>query len=176
LLPAWLHRYNHHRSHIAPLGGRSPVARVNNLPWFYSYLSEEADMEGPGALTQEIHWMPAWGLAKLVASGQLSARELCSTILERISRHDGAMHSFVTVTPEQALTAAAALDESFARGERSGAFHGVPYSANAVRASPGSIQRLPPTMYRSSSRKAAWAGGGVGGRYPPSDNGNHALG
>jgi transposase InsO family protein len=35
LLPAWLHRYNHHRSHTA-LGGRPPVSRVNNLPGNYS--------------------------------------------------------------------------------------------------------------------------------------------
>lgn len=35
LLPAWLHLYNHHRSHTA-LGGRSPIERVNNLPGRYS--------------------------------------------------------------------------------------------------------------------------------------------
>jgi transposase InsO family protein len=35
LLTAWLHSYNHHRSHTA-LGGRSPVERVNNLPGNYS--------------------------------------------------------------------------------------------------------------------------------------------
>jgi transposase InsO family protein len=34
LLPAWLHRYNHHRSHTA-LGGRPPISRVNNLPGNY---------------------------------------------------------------------------------------------------------------------------------------------
>lgn len=35
LLPVWLHQYNHHRSHTA-LGGRPPVARVNNLPGNYT--------------------------------------------------------------------------------------------------------------------------------------------
>jgi transposase InsO family protein len=35
LLPAWVHQYNHHRSHTA-LGGRSPVERVNNLPGNYT--------------------------------------------------------------------------------------------------------------------------------------------
>jgi transposase InsO family protein len=30
-LPAWLHRYNHHRAHTA-LGGHPPISRVNNLP------------------------------------------------------------------------------------------------------------------------------------------------
>ena len=35
LLEAWLHLYNHHRSHAA-LGGLSPVARLNNLPGNYT--------------------------------------------------------------------------------------------------------------------------------------------
>jgi transposase InsO family protein len=35
LLPAWVHRYNHHRAHTA-LGGRSPIQRVNNLPGNYT--------------------------------------------------------------------------------------------------------------------------------------------
>jgi transposase InsO family protein len=30
-LPAWVHRYNHHRAHTA-LGGHPPINRVNNLP------------------------------------------------------------------------------------------------------------------------------------------------
>lgn len=34
-LPAWLHTYNHHRSHTA-LGGRPPITRVNNGPGQYS--------------------------------------------------------------------------------------------------------------------------------------------
>jgi hypothetical protein len=35
LLPAWLHRYNYHRSHTA-LGGLPPIARVNNLSGNYT--------------------------------------------------------------------------------------------------------------------------------------------
>ena len=34
-LDAWLHRYNHHRTHTA-LGGKPPVTRVSNLPGHYS--------------------------------------------------------------------------------------------------------------------------------------------
>jgi transposase InsO family protein len=34
-LPAWVHRYNHHRAHTA-LGGHPPINRVNNLPGQYS--------------------------------------------------------------------------------------------------------------------------------------------
>jgi transposase InsO family protein len=30
-LPAWLHRYNHHRPHTA-LGGLAPITRCTNLP------------------------------------------------------------------------------------------------------------------------------------------------
>jgi transposase InsO family protein len=34
-LPAWLHTYNHHRSHTA-LGGQPPITRVNNGPGHYT--------------------------------------------------------------------------------------------------------------------------------------------
>jgi transposase InsO family protein len=34
-LPAWVHRYNHHRAHTA-LGGHPPISRVNNLPGQYT--------------------------------------------------------------------------------------------------------------------------------------------
>jgi Asp-tRNA(Asn)/Glu-tRNA(Gln) amidotransferase A subunit family amidase len=80
-------------------------------------------------MTDAIQWMPAWRLAELVRDGRMSATEVCSALLDRIDRLDTVVHSFVTVTPERALSRAAALDEAFARGERSGAFRGVPYSA-----------------------------------------------
>ena len=35
LLSTWLHRYNHHRSHIA-LKGEPPISRVNNLAGNYN--------------------------------------------------------------------------------------------------------------------------------------------
>jgi transposase InsO family protein len=34
-LDAWLHRYNHHRTHTA-LGGHPPVSRISNLPRHYN--------------------------------------------------------------------------------------------------------------------------------------------
>ena len=34
-LDAWLHRYNHHRTHTA-LGGHPPVSRISNLPGRYN--------------------------------------------------------------------------------------------------------------------------------------------
>jgi Integrase core domain len=35
LLSAWLHRYNHHRSHT-PLKGKAPISRINNLAENYN--------------------------------------------------------------------------------------------------------------------------------------------
>ena len=89
----------------------------------------KVDMARSGELINDIHWMPARALAELVRSGQASAREVAPTFLERIDRLDPSVHSFVTVLPERALAVAAALDERFAHGDRSGAFRGVPYSA-----------------------------------------------
>jgi Asp-tRNA(Asn)/Glu-tRNA(Gln) amidotransferase A subunit family amidase len=123
-------------------------------------------LERSGVLMQEIQWMPAWQLAELVRSGQLSARDLCSTILERISCQDGLLHSFVTVIPEHALDAAAALDDGFARGERSGAFRGVPYSTKdnlftkGVRTTCGSrlLESFVPDQDAGSVRRMTEAG------------------
>jgi Asp-tRNA(Asn)/Glu-tRNA(Gln) amidotransferase A subunit family amidase len=82
-----------------------------------------------GDRVSELHWLPAWQLAEMVASCEVSAREVCSSFLDRIDRLDERVHSFVMVVPDQALAVAAALDERSARGERAGLFQGVPYSA-----------------------------------------------
>ncbi|MBN9128256.1 MAG: transposase, partial [Paenarthrobacter ureafaciens] len=33
--PAWLHHYNHHRTHTG-IGGKTPISRVHNLSGNYS--------------------------------------------------------------------------------------------------------------------------------------------
>src|SRR5512147_233302 len=48
---------------------------------------------------------------------RLSATELTKHFLDRIARHDATLNSFVTVTREQALVAAAAADKRLAKGD-----------------------------------------------------------
>ncbi|MEM7413488.1 MAG: amidase [Myxococcota bacterium] len=65
-------------------------------------------------------------LAALVASGELSARELLEAHLERIERLNPAINAIVTLVPEQARASAAEADEKQARGESLGPLHGLP--------------------------------------------------
>ncbi|MEO8465193.1 MAG: Asp-tRNA(Asn)/Glu-tRNA(Gln) amidotransferase subunit GatA [Gammaproteobacteria bacterium] len=48
---------------------------------------------------------------------RMSATEVTQHFLERIGRHDAALNSFITVTGEQALAAAAAADKRLASGD-----------------------------------------------------------
>lgn len=63
--------------------------------------------------------------ARLLASREASSRELTAACLAAIEAQDGALNSFTTVTPEQALAAADAADQRIGRGE-AGPLTGVP--------------------------------------------------
>jgi aspartyl-tRNA(Asn)/glutamyl-tRNA(Gln) amidotransferase subunit A len=56
-------------------------------------------------------------LAKGLKAGDFSSRELTSSLLDRIERLDGDINSFISVTRDQALSAADAADQARAKGE-----------------------------------------------------------
>ncbi|WP_444999422.1 Asp-tRNA(Asn)/Glu-tRNA(Gln) amidotransferase subunit GatA [Halomonas mongoliensis] len=64
-------------------------------------------------------------LAAALTAGEFTSRELTEHLLARIERLDGELNSFITVTPEAALTAADAADAARARGE-AGPLTGLP--------------------------------------------------
>jgi aspartyl-tRNA(Asn)/glutamyl-tRNA(Gln) amidotransferase subunit A len=72
-----------------------------------------------------------------------SSRELTQHYLERISRHDPALNSYITVTAESALAAADAADKAIANGD-AGPLAGIPiahkdiFCTQGVRTSCGS--------------------------------------
>jgi aspartyl-tRNA(Asn)/glutamyl-tRNA(Gln) amidotransferase subunit A len=59
-------------------------------------------------------------------AGELSAVEITRSILERSKALDGAIHAYNTLTPEQALAKAEAVDRRLAAGEAVGPLAGVP--------------------------------------------------
>src|SRR5918995_6786837 len=61
-----------------------------------------------------------------IAARELSPVELTRAYLERIERVDGQVNSFITVTAEQALEQARALEAELARGVNRGPLHGIP--------------------------------------------------
>ncbi|SDL85948.1 aspartyl/glutamyl-tRNA(Asn/Gln) amidotransferase subunit A [Franzmannia pantelleriensis] len=82
-------------------------------------------------------------LARALADGETSSRELTETLLGRIDRLDGRLNSFISVTHEQALAAADAADALRAKGQ-AGPLTGLPlalkdiFCTNGVKTSCGS--------------------------------------
>ncbi|TYO90674.1 amidase family protein [Oceanicella actignis] len=70
--------------------------------------------------------LPAFRIAALVRSGQISAREAAQAALARIEAANPAINAVVRLTAEDALRDARAVDEAVARGEDPGPLAGVP--------------------------------------------------
>jgi amidase len=69
---------------------------------------------------------PAVELARMLRSGELSARELLDAYLYRIHQVNPGLNAIVTLAEEQAKRQAAAADEAAARGAWLGPLHGLP--------------------------------------------------
>jgi aspartyl-tRNA(Asn)/glutamyl-tRNA(Gln) amidotransferase subunit A len=92
--------------------------------------------------------LPAYQIADLVLTKQVSAREILDSCLERITLVDGRpgtldpgeitdedrsrVHSFITVTEEAARDQADRVDRMVARGENPGPLAGVPFTAKDI--------------------------------------------
>jgi aspartyl-tRNA(Asn)/glutamyl-tRNA(Gln) amidotransferase subunit A len=70
-------------------------------------------------------------LAKGLKAGDFSSRELTTSLLDRIERLDGDINSFITVTRDQALSAADAADQARAKGD-SRALAGLPLAIKDI--------------------------------------------
>ncbi len=64
--------------------------------------------------------------ARLVRSGEVSARELLAAHLDRIELVNPALNAIVTLVPEMAADWASAADDRFAAGAEVGPLHGLP--------------------------------------------------
>ena len=81
---------------------------------------------------EDIAFAPVSHLATWIRDRQLTAVQLTMLYLDRIARHDPALFSFATVTPELALMQAAHADQQLAHGNWLGPLHGIPYAAKDV--------------------------------------------
>jgi aspartyl-tRNA(Asn)/glutamyl-tRNA(Gln) amidotransferase subunit A len=70
--------------------------------------------------------MPAWRLAEMIASGQVSAMEVTEAVLSRIAERDPQVRAFRTVAADAARQAARAADVAVREGGPLGPLHGVP--------------------------------------------------
>lgn len=74
----------------------------------------------------EIYELTAHELHDLLVSREISASEITKSVLSRIDSVESKVHSFVTVTQEDALKSAAQIDEFIARGEPIHSLAGIP--------------------------------------------------
>lgn len=76
-------------------------------------------------------------VATLIAKRQVSPVEVTNAMLARIERFDGKLHSYLTVTAEQALAAARSAESEIVRGAYRGPLHGVPIGIKDLCATRG---------------------------------------
>lgn len=75
--------------------------------------------------------------AALIAARKLSPVELVEHCLSRIEALDGALHSFITVTPERARTDAKAAEARMMAGTLRGKLDGIPIAHKDMYATRG---------------------------------------
>src|ERR1700739_3805183 len=71
-------------------------------------------------------------LNRLYGQRELSPVEVTQALLDRITAHDGKLHSFIRITPEVTLSEARAAERELPAGRRRGPLHGVPYALKDI--------------------------------------------
>src|SRR5260370_17620163 len=77
--------------------------------------------------------------AKAIAQKRLSSREATQSCLDRIAQWQPRLNAFMAIEPEQALAAADAADTAQAKGNISGALHGVPLAHKDIYYDPRTL-------------------------------------
>ncbi len=77
-------------------------------------------------MLNELHWSSLTDLARQLASGALSSREIVAAYLHRIAALDERLHAFVDVYRDSALAAARDADRERQAGKLRGPLHGLP--------------------------------------------------
>lgn len=67
-------------------------------------------------------------LRELLLKREIKAEELVAEVLDRVKTQEPVLNAFITITPEQALSEARAVDERLDRGEEVGPLAGIPYA------------------------------------------------
>jgi amidase len=88
-------------------------------------------------MSTDVVLMTAVDLAAALRTRQLSAREVVAAHLAQIERVNRAINAVVTLTAEQAMTAAASADELMAAGAEMGPLHGLPILHKDTHATAG---------------------------------------
>jgi len=86
---------------------------------------------------EAVAFWPVTHLAHLVQSRQVTAVELTTMYLGRLTRYNGQLNCIAQLTETRALAEAAAADKEIAAGKYRGVLHGIPYGAKDIIAAKG---------------------------------------
>lgn len=89
------------------------------------------------AAEDEICYLTAVEMVRLIRSGKLSAREAMAAHLKRIERINAKVNAIVTLLPDEAMDNARRADELKARGGTLGALHGLPVAHKDLQETKG---------------------------------------
>ena len=78
--------------------------------------------------SNKVEQLTAWQIAELVASGEVSAHEVVSHVLQVVRSRDANINAYTDLTEQRALQEADQVDARRMRGETLPALAGVPYS------------------------------------------------
>ena len=79
-------------------------------------------------MANDVAFLEAGALARLVREKKLSPVELVGIYLDRIDRFDHRLRAYITVCREEALETARRAEASVMRGESVGPLHGIPFA------------------------------------------------
>jgi len=77
-------------------------------------------------ISNELDFASALAAAEAIRAKKVSSVELTRHVFDRIDRHNPAINAFTYQLREEALAQAQKADQALAKGEATGAFHGVP--------------------------------------------------
>lgn len=80
----------------------------------------------------EIYDLTIAQASSAIAKRDISPVDLTRALIDRITTHDAAIHSFITLTPDLALRQARDIEREISKGERRSSFSGIPYALKDV--------------------------------------------
>ncbi len=97
---------------------------------------------------QDLAFMPAWRMAELIASKELSPVEIVDLHLERIERLNPKLNAYLTITARDAREQAREAQAAVTRGQALGPLHGVPVSIKDLEHTRGIRTTLGSLIYK----------------------------
>ncbi|MFQ5934110.1 MAG: amidase, partial [Dehalococcoidia bacterium] len=85
----------------------------------------------------DLAYTPAWRVREMIASKEISPREIVDLFLRRIEELNPKLNAYLTVTADEARAEAVKAGEAVIHGDHLGPLHGVPVSIKDLEFSKG---------------------------------------